>query len=177
MNELLSRLWQLFDLVEKEDRHLQGVKSRFFSDSTSQGLAPAALSPVLESAEGIDRLESFVGKFSRMQDTLMDKLLPAFLRAIGEPVGSVIDNLNRADRLGILERPEEWIAMRHLRNRLVHEYVEDIEQLAAALEKAESMAGSLHVAYSAMRDYCLARPELARPAKDEGSASGSSGGH
>jgi uncharacterized protein YutE (UPF0331/DUF86 family) len=31
--------------------------------------------------------------------------------------------------------PDQWLAMRRLRNRLVHEYVDDPEELAAALEK------------------------------------------
>lgn len=40
--------------------------------------------------------------FWRLQDTIGDKLIPALLRALGEPQGAVIDNLDRAERLGWL---------------------------------------------------------------------------
>jgi hypothetical protein len=60
------------------------------------GAAPPSadeLAGLLATPLGIDGLESFLDKFSRMQDTINDKLLPAVLRAAGEPVGSAIDRL------------------------------------------------------------------------------------
>lgn len=163
MNPLLTRLWQLLDLAEKEDRHLLGVRARLFPQDGEADFMPVDLAEALRSPDTIDRLESFVGKFSRMQDTLMDKLLPALLRAVGEPVGSVLDNLNRAERLGLVCEPKDWIAMRLLRNRLVHEYVDDEAQLAAALERARAMVDTLHAAYLAIRNYVAVRSELSRP--------------
>lgn len=163
MNPALPRLWQLLDLAEKEDSHLLGVRARLFPHAGTSGFAPADLSVALRSPETIDRLESFVGKFARLQDTLMDKLLPAYLRAIGEPVGSALDNLNRAERLGLVKQPSEWTAMRLLRNRLVHEYVEDEVELALALEKARVMVDVLHATYAKIRSDAESRPELARP--------------
>lgn len=163
MNPAVSRLWQLLDLAEKEDAHLLGVRARLFPGRGASGFEPAELAAALGSPETIDRLESFVGKFARLQDTLMDKLLPAFLRAVGEPVGSALDNLNRAQRLGLVTQPAEWVAMRLLRNRLVHEYVDDEAELAAALEKARGMVDVLHGAYVAIRARVANTPELARP--------------
>lgn len=81
-----------------------------------------------------ERVEAFVGRFSRLQDTLADKLLPALLRALGETPGAAVDNLDRAERLGWLRSADEWLAARQLRNRMVHEYVEDPELLASALQ-------------------------------------------
>ncbi|MGO8755152.1 MAG: hypothetical protein ACLQHK_07975 [Gallionellaceae bacterium] len=44
--------------------------------------------------EGRDRLEAFVGKFSRMQDPLIDKLLPNYLAAVGKnPALSLITSI------------------------------------------------------------------------------------
>jgi hypothetical protein len=78
-----TSLWRLLDLVAREDRHLAGLTGRLFAGLEGD-VTPLWLTAVLATTEGIDRLESFVGKFSRMQDTLMDKLLPAFLLAVGE---------------------------------------------------------------------------------------------
>jgi hypothetical protein len=152
VSDAATRLWQLLDLVAREDHHLAGVTGRLFADAKGDVTA-AWLKPVLGSPEGIDRLESFVGKFSRMQDTIMDKLPPAFLVAAGERTGTALDNLNLAHKLGFISDPDAWLAMRLLRNRLVHEYVEDLVELAAALQKARSLKNQLTETYGAIRRY------------------------
>jgi uncharacterized protein with HEPN domain len=88
-----------------------------------------------------------------MQDTLIDKLLPQCLAAVGEKTGTALDNLNRADRLNLLGNPDQWLAMRHLRNRLVHEYVEDKADLSAALNLARRMTDDLLAAGQAIRTF------------------------
>ena len=37
------------------------------------------------------KIEAFASRFARLQDTLGDKLLPSWLKQLGEPVGAVID--------------------------------------------------------------------------------------
>ncbi len=145
-----DRLRQLLDLVAREAHHLQGVTVRLFGNANP---TPGWLEGVLATPEGIDRLESFVGKFARMQDTMMDKLLPVFLRATGERTGTALDNLNLAQRLGFVTDPDAWLAMRRLRNRLVHEYVEDPVELAAALVKARELVDELGSSYRSIRAY------------------------
>ncbi len=81
----------------------------------------------------------------------MDKLLPRLLAAAGEAIASAIDNLNRADRLGLVERPEEWIALRQLRNRLVHEYMDDAEEFASVLNVVLPLSGELIEAVGRIR--------------------------
>lgn len=114
--------------------------SRFFVDAELTVDWPDA---VLATPEGIDRLESFVGKFARMQDTVLDKLRPVFLLSVGERTGTAHDNPNLAQRLGFVGGPDAWLTMRRLRKRLVHEYVDDIAELAAALAKARALVTEL----------------------------------
>ena len=45
-----------------------------------------------------ERVDAFVARFGRLQDTLADKLLPALLAWTAEPLGPAIDNLARAER-------------------------------------------------------------------------------
>lgn len=151
MSETVRRLWQILGVVEKEAFYLRSVVSRLFPQAGA--LAADQLQSLLDTPEGIDRLESFVGKFSRMQDTLVDKLLPTFLLAVGEEPGTALDNLLRAEKLGFVSHADAWLAMRHLRNRLVHEYVDDLLEFAAALEKARAMSAELFRAYDAIKRY------------------------
>ena len=82
-----------------------------------------------------ERVDAFVARFGRLQDTVGDKLLPAVLAWLAEPVGPAIDNLARAERLGWLASGTAWIECRQLRNFMIHEYVRDMTVLAAALCK------------------------------------------
>lgn len=151
MTEIIRRLWQILGVIEKEGLYLQAVMQRLFPE---QGVVTSQwLESLLATPEGIDRLESFVGKFSRMQDTLVDKLLPHFLLAVGEEPGTALDNLRRVERLGMVSDPDQWLAMRRLRNRLVHEYVDDPAELAAALEKARETARALYKTFNGIRSY------------------------
>lgn len=151
MTEIIHRLWQILGVVEKEGNYLQAVIQRLFPE---QGVVTSQwLERLLATPEGIDRLESFVGKFSRMQDTLVDKLLPHFLLAVGEEPGTALDNLRRVERLGMVSDPDQWLAMRRLRNRLVHEYVDDPAELAAALEMARETASELYKTFNGIRSY------------------------
>lgn len=104
-----------------------------------------------------ERVDAFVARFGRLQDTVGDKLLPAVLAWLAEPVGPAIDNLARAERLGWIGSSADWIESRQLRNFMIHEYVRDMEVLAAALTKghlavpllrasAQSLAGQIHAA-------------------------------
>uniref|UniRef100_A0A7C3R5B4 DUF86 domain-containing protein n=1 Tax=Leptospirillum ferriphilum TaxID=178606 RepID=A0A7C3R5B4_9BACT len=81
-------------------------------------------------------MEAFVSRYSRLQDTIGNKLLPALLRATLEPSGTHLDNLSRAEKLGWVDSVERWIALWELRNRLVHEYVESPEDLLDGLNEA-----------------------------------------
>ena len=82
-----------------------------------------------------ERVDAFVARFGRLQDTLGDKLVPALLIWLAEPVGPAIDNLARAERLGWIGSATDWIECRQLRNFMIHEYVRDMTVLAAALSK------------------------------------------
>ncbi len=94
----------------------------------------------VESLESSDEysemLDAFVSRYSRLQDTLGDKLIPAMLRANLEKTGSQLDNLLRAEKLGWIQSTQDWIELRELRNRLVHEYMESAEDLLSALLQA-----------------------------------------
>ena len=90
-----------------------------------------------------ERVDAFVARFGRLQDTLADKLLPEILSWLGEAVGPAIDNLSRAERLGWISDGQAWLDARQLRNRMIHEYVRDPEVLAAARSAGHAAVGLL----------------------------------
>ena len=149
--EALTQLTHILRLVKREDEHLQAVRQRLFGSAGE--INDDWMVGLLESPEGIDRLESFGAKFGRMQDTIVDKLLPKLLQAAGENPGTAIDNLGRAERLGLVGNTDEWIAMRGLRNLLVHEYIESPSEMLAALLQARDFTSELHDTFLAVSEY------------------------
>lgn len=128
--KIALRMQFLARVVRKECQHLTTTDQRLFD--TEFSLAQAMR---LEAEPDLaERVEAFVSRFGRLQDTVGDKLLPTLLTALGEKPASVIDNLDRAERLGLLKSADEWLVMRQLRNQMVHEYVEDLAILADALQ-------------------------------------------
>lgn len=126
---LRARLQFLCRVAEKEARYLQETDARLFANPLTVEL----LQHIAEDALLAERLDAFVSRFGRLQDTLADKLLPTLLDAMAEPKGAAIENLDRAEKLNWLESTDDWLAMRKLRNQMVHEYIEDLSILSSAL--------------------------------------------
>jgi uncharacterized protein with HEPN domain len=144
--DAVLRLQFLCRVVERERRHLVQTTGRLFtSDFTLQRVEE------LESLPDVaERVEAFVSRFGRLQDTVGDKLLPAVLAALGERVASAADNLDRAERLGLVRGADEWFQMRALRNQMVHEYVEDPVVLHGALTAGRDFVPCLDFAVNAL---------------------------
>jgi uncharacterized protein with HEPN domain len=144
--DAVLRLQFLCRVVERERRHLVQTTGRLFtSDFTLERVVQ------LESLPDVaERVEAFVSRFGRLQDTVGDKLLPAVLAALGERVASAADNLDRAERLGLLRGADEWFQMRALRNQMVHEYVEDPVVLHGALTAGRDFVPCLDFAVNAL---------------------------
>jgi len=112
-----------------------------------------SLKALLNTSEGIDRLESFAAKFSRMQDTMVDKMLPLFLQQQGEKIGTAIENLNKAEQLSLIDNVEEWLAARLLRNKLVHEYIEEPSEMLQALHFSRLFESKLQISWHKFKGY------------------------
>jgi uncharacterized protein YutE (UPF0331/DUF86 family) len=123
---------QLVRVTEKEARYLVRTAARL----RSQHLDLAWVESLENNDERSEMLDAFVSRYSRLQDSLGDKLLRAMLRASLEKTGSQLDNLLRAEKLGWIESTQAWIELRELRNRLVHEYMESADDLLDALQQA-----------------------------------------
>jgi hypothetical protein len=137
--KIALRLQFLARVVRKECQHLVSTDQRLFD----QPFTEARASQLETDPDLAERVEAFVGRFGRLQDTVGDKLLPMLLMALGEAPAAAIDNLDRAERLGLLDSADEWMAMRQLRNQMAHEYVEDLTVLASALKTGHSSASAV----------------------------------
>jgi hypothetical protein len=127
-----ARIHRILALCRKDAAALERVIARLFSTpATGDRLA------ALDTDENLaERVDAFAARFGRLQDALSDKLLPAYFDLVEEPPRPVVEMLDRAERLGLVSSADEFIEARKLRNRLVHEYVENRDELAANLNTA-----------------------------------------
>ena len=88
--------------------------------------------------EDLVYLELFISRLGKLQDTLGEKVFGLMLEALGEFVEnkSVIDKLNKLEKLEILPSVEWWQDLRKLRNVLVHDYPDDPAFIADNLNTA-----------------------------------------
>lgn len=126
------RLLSLLEVVRREGNWLLRAQRRLFA----YPLDVAWFDGLEQDDAAAETLEAFVSRFARLQDNLGDKLIPACLRALAERTGSALDNLNRAEKLGLLWSAQDWLAARTLRNRMVHDYQPAAEDLIQALKAA-----------------------------------------
>lgn len=89
--------------------------------------------------------DQFIVRFSKLQDIMGAKLLPAVLELTHEEgeLGTFIDKLNRLEKIGALSSVEQWLRLREMRNQFAHNYPDDPEIQASLLNKAFDMADYL----------------------------------
>ncbi len=157
-SQQLVRLRSLLQMAEAELYYLSRTNSRLFG-------VPFTVEQVGQlpyDDELAERVDAFVARFGRLQDTVGDKLLPAFLMVTAEKLGTALENFDRAEKLGLIRSADTWLAVRKLRNRMIHEYVDEPSELQNALIAAHQNITVLAEALANIKERLLGLfPELA----------------
>lgn len=121
------------ELALKEVSHLAYTRRTLFAQNIDLQWVQS-----LEQREELsEKVDAFVGRFSRLQDHIGEKLIPRFAALLGEQPKSLLDVLAYAERIGWVTNAEAFIGARKLRNLLVHEYMVDAEQFLETLKTAD----------------------------------------
>lgn len=100
----------------------------------------AALTPV-----ELAVCDQFIIRFSKLQDAMGTRLLPALLELAGElgEMPTFIDKLNRLEKIGAIRSAQEWHELRHMRNQFAHDYPDDPALQASLFNRALELANAL----------------------------------
>lgn len=90
-----------------------------YSFQQTAGL-PANLTGATEGQ--LESAEAFTGRFARSVDLLVNKVLRGLDRVEMQPEGTLLDVIHRAEKRGLLTRPEDLRAMKDIRNIIAHDY-------------------------------------------------------
>jgi len=82
-------------------------------------------------------LDQFLYRFSKLQDSIGQKLFKAVLSYKKEDVSnkSFIDIMNRLEQLEYLQDVDAWFILRDTRNQLAHDYEDDVDELIMIINR------------------------------------------
>ncbi len=151
LQEHAPAMLQSLALARKEAEHLRYSQSTLFA----LPIDLAWVQSLASHPELAEKVEAFVSRFGRLQDHIGGKLLPRHAALVGEPAKTQLDTLALAERLGLLNNADAFVAARGLRNALVHEYMHDaqifLENLLAAKPACEIFFDTLELVAQDLR--------------------------
>ncbi len=119
---------------------------------------------LMENPEIVETIDSFIFRFSKMQDTMGEKLFPLILEILGEESRSkpFIDILNKLEKLEFIPSSNQWRQLRELRNILTHTYPWDekvlIENIKTAIIKSDDMIKIYEDIKKKLKNYIVMDP-------------------
>ena len=103
-------------------------------------------------------LDQVAYRFTKLQDTMGQKVLPAILDLAQEPIApdaTFVEKLNWLERMGALPSADEWKKLRAARNAIAHEYPDEPAFRASAINRFLDGAMRLSALYASVRKYLL----------------------
>lgn len=112
-----------------------------------------------EDFEKLKTIDTFIYRFIKLQDMMGDKLFKILLDEIGEykETMSLLDVLDRLEKLGLINKSEIWMHYRKLRNKLTHEYPNNEEEIAEGIGLAIEAFDEIEGIFQAIREYVKVR--------------------
>lgn len=107
------------------------VKSLKYLEYSYNRTLNMPLNPTQMSDSELEAWDSFASRFARTSDIFLSKYIRAYILK-DDPAfdGGFRDQLNRAEKLGLIDDVEVWMEIRELRNATVHEYNDqDLEKI------------------------------------------------
>lgn len=119
--------------LKENDSHLKRLSR---SEALLKNFFPVSAEKMSQlTEEQIEHLDQFIYRFTKLQDSMATRLLPAMYAWLEDDPRPIpfLDILNRLEQLGLIENVEQWQFFRNLRNNLAHDYPESLDQTATTL--------------------------------------------
>ena len=115
------------------------------------------------SIEEIGNIDKFLFRFSKLQDSMGEKLFSTLLFLLGEEYSKkpFIDMLNRLETMELLYK-QEWLDLRTIRNNVFHEYSFNIDELVDSLNEIYATTDKILTVYETFYDYCFEKFDFIR---------------
>ncbi len=107
--------------------------------------------------EEIKVLDQFLFRFSKLQDTMGQRLFKTMMYFLKEDIEGkpFIDILNMLEKISLLKNSNIWRDLREDRNRLAHNYEDEPEEMSEAINKLYNKKDILIDIYLNIKNYYL----------------------
>jgi hypothetical protein len=116
-------------------------------------------STIFNDFEKIKTIDSFIFRFIKIQDQMGNRLFRYFLDELGDydDSMSLIDILDKLEKIGIVNESADWMLNRKLRNILTHEYPDNEMEILDGIRLALGAYVDMVTIYKRIIDYCEKR--------------------
>ena len=104
--------------------------------------------------EKIKSIDTFIFRFTKVQDLLGEKLFKEVLISLGDYKDNMtmLDILDKLEKIEIIEHASEWMDFRNLRNILAHEYPDNEEDLLDGIIMSLEVHEKIKVIYKNIKE-------------------------
>ncbi len=103
--------------------------------------------------EELERFEALTGRFARLSDLLIQKIFRLIDQLDLDTQGTIRDQINRAEKKGLIASAETFIDIRELRNSIAHEY--DLAATLTLFSEVMSHCPAIFNAVENIHRYCV----------------------
>ena len=135
------------------DKHIEKIT---VSKKYLSNLMPLSVDSYLSMDDiQISFVDQLIYRFSKLQDTMGEKIFPSILILSQENVKNktFIDILNRLEELEVLDK-NKWLRLREVRNEIAHEYSFNTDEVVDSIESIFYKSDELIEIYNNTLSFC-----------------------
>jgi hypothetical protein len=143
---------RLKKVISECDKHLKRINSAYLKMSMFMPLDASRYQQL--SDDEIEHIDQFLYRFAKLQDAMGEKLFLLILEFLKEENTTnkpFIDILNRLEQLDLLENKNVWLELRKIRNNIAHQYEDEPQQVAEALNAIYAVKPILEEIYITLK--------------------------
>lgn len=150
--ELSLETLKLEKLFKECDKHLQRINEAYGDMAAFMPLNAVKYDEL--SKQQVQAIDQYLFRFSKLQDTMGEKLFKLFLARFEESIDRLpfIDILNKLEKYLNMALANEWQDLRKIRNQLAHEYEDDAIEMANMLNLIYAKKEVIERIYLAIKD-------------------------
>jgi hypothetical protein len=139
-------------LMVECDKHLKRINGAYLKMSAFMPLDATSYQQLTD--DEIEHIDQFLFRFSRLQDATGEKLFVLMLEFMKEENvrnKPFVDILNRLEQLDLLDNKNVWLELRKIRNNIAHQYEDEPQQAAEALNAIFASKAMLEKIYLTLK--------------------------
>ena len=139
------------------DKHLQRIEEAY---GDMQSFIPLSVDKYKNlSKDEVQDIDQYLYRFSKLQDTLGDKVFKLLVQEYVDNVNSLSfkDMLYKLEKIDYLSSAKEWIYLREIRNEIAHQYDDEADEMTQAMNKIINQKEILKAIYLNIKEKYLKR--------------------